>query len=141
LHRYIVVAAKDRVLPSLQQGARLARLLPNAARVVFADSGHAMLLEDDFDLAAVMDCHGIYPPGGSAVRGSGDEEEQRVLGSIPGGGRNGFDGGGFEALRDARARSPVAEEDLDALGGAVQVESSRPTVESAWFQPTVEPIK
>lgn len=41
-----------------QQGARLARLLPNAARVVFADSGHTLLLEDDFDLAAVMDCHG-----------------------------------------------------------------------------------
>ena len=116
----IVVAARDRVLPSLQQGARLARLLPNAARVVFADSGHALLLEDDFDLAAVMDCHGIYPPGGSAAAptasSDADDVGEQVLGSSPSRSGSGAAAGGFEALREARARSPVAEEDLDVLG-------------------------
>lgn len=58
----VVVSGRDRLLPSLQEGARLTRLLPAAERVVFGDSGHTLLLEDDFDITEVMDCHGFPSP-------------------------------------------------------------------------------
>ncbi|KAF8058058.1 acyltransferase-like protein [Scenedesmus sp. PABB004] len=57
----VICSAKDRMLPSITEGARLTRLLPNSRRVILPDSGHAALLEQGMDLAAVMRGSGITP--------------------------------------------------------------------------------
>ena len=50
----IYCAAKDRVLDSKQEGTRLQSLMPNARRVILADSGHTALLEDEINLADML---------------------------------------------------------------------------------------
>jgi hypothetical protein len=53
-------AARDRLLPSIQEGGRLQRAIPGAMRVILPDSGHAPLLETGVDLAALMQvCLGL----------------------------------------------------------------------------------
>jgi pimeloyl-ACP methyl ester carboxylesterase len=41
----LISSAKDRLLGSLKEGARLERVLSNAMRVVLPKSGHTALLE------------------------------------------------------------------------------------------------
>ncbi|GAX74282.1 hypothetical protein CEUSTIGMA_g1731.t1 [Chlamydomonas eustigma] len=50
----IISSAKDRMLPSIEEGARLLRLIPQSTRIILPDSGHAALLEDTIDLAALI---------------------------------------------------------------------------------------
>ncbi|GLC71454.1 hypothetical protein PLESTF_001117600 [Pleodorina starrii] len=57
----IVTSARDRLLPSILEGARLERALPNARRFILPDSGHAALLERGFSLAAAMQATGFAP--------------------------------------------------------------------------------
>jgi hypothetical protein len=58
----LLVAGQDGINPSLEEGARLMRLLPNANRLVFPDSGHTLLLEDELVLSEVMASHGFSAP-------------------------------------------------------------------------------
>eukprot|EP00879_Flechtneria_rotunda_P011456 GHRR01011969.1.p1 GENE.GHRR01011969.1~~GHRR01011969.1.p1 ORF type:complete len:750 (+),score=309.75 GHRR01011969.1:1187-3436(+) len=57
----VISSAKDRMLPSIAEGARLVRLLPRSRRVILPDSGHAPLLERGLDLAAIMKGSGVTP--------------------------------------------------------------------------------
>ncbi|GIL73806.1 hypothetical protein Vretimale_5333 [Volvox reticuliferus] len=69
----LITSARDRLLPSITEGARLGRALPNARRYILPDSGHAALLERGINLAAIMQATGFtgdaplaLPPSGSA---------------------------------------------------------------------------
>lgn len=96
----IIVSGQDVVNPSLEEGARLHRLLPNSNRIVFPDSGHTLLLEDEFDLADVMDTHGFHP----TAAGAGKEDEAAAVSSVLfTKGRRSFTGHG-------------SNEDMDSLG-------------------------
>jgi hypothetical protein len=55
-------AAKDRVLSSLTECARLKSLLPNAKRVILPESGHTFLLEDGVDLVSMLHKNGFTHP-------------------------------------------------------------------------------
>lgn len=50
----LISSAKDRLLGSLQEGARLERVMQNAMRVVLPKSGHTALLEDDVKLVEIL---------------------------------------------------------------------------------------
>ncbi len=50
-------SAADRLLPSLEEVRRLARLFANAHTVVLPNSGHACLLETDINLYEIMRTH------------------------------------------------------------------------------------
>ncbi|GLI61318.1 hypothetical protein VaNZ11_003674 [Volvox africanus] len=72
----LITSAKDRLLPSIMEGARLGRALPNARRYILPDSGHAALLERGINLAAIMQAMGFagdvplpWPPSGSGSAG------------------------------------------------------------------------
>lgn len=58
----LVASEKDRVLWSTTECLRLQRLLPNAKRIIMADSGHTLLFEDSIDLAALLEKYGFPPP-------------------------------------------------------------------------------
>jgi len=94
----LLVAGQDGINPSLEEGARLLRLLPNANRLVFPDSGHTLLLEDELDLSEAMASHGFavpLPPG---------EEETAVAAPIQ-----------FQRARPF----PCSDEDMDNLGRVI----------------------
>ncbi|EFJ42301.1 hypothetical protein VOLCADRAFT_107348 [Volvox carteri f. nagariensis] len=55
----LITSARDRLLPSIVEGARLERVLPNARRCILPDSGHAALLERGINLAATMQAAGF----------------------------------------------------------------------------------
>lgn len=50
----VICSARDRLLPSLTEGARLQRVLPRARRLILPDSGHAPTLERDFNLSELI---------------------------------------------------------------------------------------
>eukprot|EP00798_Chlamydomonas_sp_ICE-L_P021423 gene21423-28387_t len=50
----ILCSARDRMLPSIEEGARLARNIPGASRIILPDSGHGALLERSVSLVALM---------------------------------------------------------------------------------------
>ncbi|KAH8963339.1 hypothetical protein BDL97_04G003500 [Sphagnum fallax] len=58
----LFAAAKDRVLSSLTECARLKSLLPNAKRVILPESGHTFLLEDGVDLVSMLHKNGFTHP-------------------------------------------------------------------------------
>ncbi|KAL2633848.1 hypothetical protein R1flu_005327 [Riccia fluitans] len=58
----LVASAKDRILSSMTEGARLQRALPNAKRVVLPQSGHTALFEDNINLAEIMSSNGFDHP-------------------------------------------------------------------------------
>ncbi|CAK9251735.1 unnamed protein product [Sphagnum jensenii] len=59
----LFASAKDWVLPSMAECARLQCLLPNAKRVILPESsGHTALLEDSIDLAKMLQTHGFVVP-------------------------------------------------------------------------------
>ncbi|KAH9564058.1 hypothetical protein CY35_04G004500 [Sphagnum magellanicum] len=58
----LFAAAKDRVLSSLTECARLKSLLPNAKRVILPESGHTFLLEDGVDLVSMLHKNGFTRP-------------------------------------------------------------------------------
>ncbi|GBF88231.1 alpha beta-hydrolase [Raphidocelis subcapitata] len=104
----VVVSARDRMLPSLAEGARLQRLIPGAKRVILPNSGHAALLEFGVDLASLLADAGMAPPRLAGAPESGArgraQEGGRDHGSGGGGGANGAaagaaaaKGGGAEA--------------------------------------------
>ena len=57
----IVASAADRLLPSLDEAARLVRALPDARRVLLPTSGHTALLESAVCLADIMRRTGFLP--------------------------------------------------------------------------------
>ncbi|WP_421657457.1 alpha/beta fold hydrolase [Leptothermofonsia sp. ETS-13] len=50
----LLASAADRLLPSVEEAYRLARIFPNARVVVLPNSGHACLLEADINLYEIM---------------------------------------------------------------------------------------
>jgi pimeloyl-ACP methyl ester carboxylesterase len=50
----LIASAGDRLLPSVEEGKRLVKSLPNAKLVVLPDSGHSCLLESDIKLAKML---------------------------------------------------------------------------------------
>ncbi|BBN06382.1 hypothetical protein MPTK1_3g20640 [Marchantia polymorpha subsp. ruderalis] len=67
----LLTSAKDRILSSLTEGARLQRVLPNAKRVVLPESGHTALIEDSINLAEVMLANGFTHPRRSKAKHQG----------------------------------------------------------------------
>ncbi|WIA33448.1 hypothetical protein OEZ86_006580 [Tetradesmus obliquus] len=98
----LITSAKDRMLPSIVEGARLARLLPRSRRVILPDSGHAALLERGMDLAAVMRGSGIVPTSiGPTLRRTPLAKQHPAAAAAAA--RNG-DGGGHGAAAAAGAK-------------------------------------
>ncbi|KAK9841300.1 hypothetical protein WJX74_003515 [Apatococcus lobatus] len=58
----LLASSEDRMLPSLQEAARLQRLIPGARRIILADSGHTALLEANVDFAGILERTGFLPP-------------------------------------------------------------------------------
>ena len=56
LHQSVLLigSKEDRILPSVQEVQRLARILPNARVVILPHSGHACLVEEDVNLYKIM---------------------------------------------------------------------------------------
>ncbi|KAG2444441.1 hypothetical protein HXX76_001194 [Chlamydomonas incerta] len=66
----LVTSARDRLLPSIAEGARLARQLPNCRRTILPDSGHAAMLERGLNIAHIMAGAGFLgelPPARAAA--------------------------------------------------------------------------
>ncbi|BDA40991.1 probable acyltransferase-like protein At1g54570, chloroplastic [Coccomyxa sp. Obi] len=57
----IVASAADRLLPSLEESARLVGRIPDARRVILPNSGHTALLESGISLAEIMGRTGFLP--------------------------------------------------------------------------------
>jgi pimeloyl-ACP methyl ester carboxylesterase len=58
----LILASKaDRLLPSQREAKRLARFLPNSTIVQLPHSGHACLLEDQLNLAAILKSQDLCP--------------------------------------------------------------------------------
>jgi len=53
----LLASASDRLLPSVPEAYRLAKMIPNAKIVIMPDSGHACLLEVDVNLDGIMKTH------------------------------------------------------------------------------------
>eukprot|EP00850_Spirogloea_muscicola_P017443 SM000150S01702 [mRNA] locus=s150:170806:176778:+ [translate_table: standard] len=69
----LIASCKDRVLPSMAEGARLQRLLGSARRYLLPESGHTALLEDDIDIANIMKQNGFeVPKSASAEDGNAE---------------------------------------------------------------------
>jgi len=58
----VIAAAKDRLLPSVDEADRLVDRLPNAHKIVLPESGHACLLEDDICLAQILKAERFFIP-------------------------------------------------------------------------------
>ncbi|KAI7745268.1 hypothetical protein M8C21_017330 [Ambrosia artemisiifolia] len=56
----ILSSGNDQLLPSLQEGERLKKTLPKCQIRTFSDSGHALFLEENFDLVTVIKGAGFY---------------------------------------------------------------------------------
>lgn len=56
----ILSSGNDQLLPSLQEGERLRQILPNCQIRTFSDCGHALFLEENFDLVTVIKGAGFY---------------------------------------------------------------------------------
>ncbi|KAL8199508.1 hypothetical protein R6Q57_013076 [Mikania cordata] len=56
----ILSSGNDQLLPSLQEGERLHKTLPKCLIRTFSDSGHALFLEENFDLVTVIKGAGFY---------------------------------------------------------------------------------
>ncbi|KAJ9562571.1 hypothetical protein OSB04_007731 [Centaurea solstitialis] len=56
----ILSSGNDQLLPSLQEGERLRKILPNCQIRTFFGCGHALFLEEDFDLVTVIKGAGFY---------------------------------------------------------------------------------
>ncbi|KAL8233922.1 hypothetical protein R6Q59_020022 [Mikania micrantha] len=56
----ILSSGNDQLLPSLQEGERLHKTLPKCHIRTFSDSGHALFLEETFDLVTVIKGAGFY---------------------------------------------------------------------------------
>ncbi|CAI9763110.1 unnamed protein product [Fraxinus pennsylvanica] len=50
----ILTSGQDQLLPSRDEGERLRQMLPNCEIRTFNDSGHALFLEDGFDLVTIL---------------------------------------------------------------------------------------
>ena len=50
----IIASSDDRLLPSSEEGRRLANILPNSKMVTLPNSGHACLLEADINLYEIL---------------------------------------------------------------------------------------
>eukprot|EP00892_Ulva_mutabilis_P006065 jgi/Ulvmu1/3830/UM018_0042.1 len=50
----VVSSARDRLFPSMTEGARLQRVIPGARRVILPESGHAPMLEKGFSLLDLL---------------------------------------------------------------------------------------
>jgi pimeloyl-ACP methyl ester carboxylesterase len=50
----VIASAADRLLPSVSEGDRLTRYLPNARQVILPESGHACLLETEVKLSKIL---------------------------------------------------------------------------------------
>ncbi|KAJ9562486.1 hypothetical protein OSB04_007646 [Centaurea solstitialis] len=56
----VLSSGNDQLLPSVQEGERLRKILPNCQIRTFSDCGHALFLEEDFDLVTVIKGAGFY---------------------------------------------------------------------------------
>lgn len=56
----ILASEADRLLPSPREAKRLARVLPNTTIVSLPDSGHACLLENQLNLAAILRSQDLF---------------------------------------------------------------------------------
>ncbi|KAK1441125.1 hypothetical protein QVD17_06963 [Tagetes erecta] len=56
----ILSSGNDQLLPSLEEGERLRKTLRKCQIRTFSDSGHALFLEEDFDLVTVIKGAGFY---------------------------------------------------------------------------------
>ncbi|XP_024977581.1 acyltransferase-like protein At1g54570, chloroplastic [Cynara cardunculus var. scolymus] len=56
----ILASGNDQLLPSLQEGERLRRILPKCQIRAFSGCCHALFLEEDFDLVTVIKGAGFY---------------------------------------------------------------------------------
>jgi pimeloyl-ACP methyl ester carboxylesterase len=54
-----IASQNDRLLPSVEEAQRLARIFPNAQLVTLPHSGHACLAETDVDLLKIMQAEGF----------------------------------------------------------------------------------
>ncbi len=63
VHQPVLILASmaDLLLPSQREAKRLARFLPNTTIVQLPDSGHACLLEDQLNLAAILKSQDLCP--------------------------------------------------------------------------------
>ncbi|MBD1911032.1 MULTISPECIES: alpha/beta hydrolase [unclassified Leptolyngbya] len=62
----VIAAARDRLLPSVDEANRLIDRLPNAHKVVLPHSGHACLLETDICLAQILKAENFFAPEAEA---------------------------------------------------------------------------
>ncbi|KAJ0844094.1 putative diacylglycerol acyltransferase, serine aminopeptidase, S33, alpha/Beta hydrolase [Helianthus annuus] len=56
----VLLSGKDQLFPNLVEGQRLCRILPKCQMRIFNDCGHAMFLDEDIDLVAVIKEAGFY---------------------------------------------------------------------------------
>ncbi|EIE26428.1 alpha/beta-hydrolase [Coccomyxa subellipsoidea C-169] len=78
----IVASAADRLLPSLEESARLVGKIPDARRVVLPNSGHTALLESGISLAEIMGRTGFLPEWMSSREGSAAMAHKQAM-AIP----------------------------------------------------------
>eukprot|EP00238_Polyblepharides_amylifera_P004376 CAMPEP_0196575412 /NCGR_PEP_ID=MMETSP1081-20130531/4895_1 /TAXON_ID=36882 /ORGANISM="Pyramimonas amylifera, Strain CCMP720" /LENGTH=659 /DNA_ID=CAMNT_0041893709 /DNA_START=209 /DNA_END=2188 /DNA_ORIENTATION=- len=61
LQRVLVVCGEnDRLIPSAEEAARLARFLPRCTTKILPGKGHAMLMDDDVDIMKIIEEKGFY---------------------------------------------------------------------------------
>ncbi|KAJ7552394.1 hypothetical protein O6H91_06G054000 [Diphasiastrum complanatum] len=56
----LLVSGKDQLLPSMEEGKRLKKLLQNCIVRIFKDSGHTLLLEAGLNLATLIKSNNLY---------------------------------------------------------------------------------
>ncbi|KAL0331820.1 UNVERIFIED_CONTAM: Acyltransferase-like protein, chloroplastic [Sesamum calycinum] len=60
----ILASGQDQLLPSREEAERLRQVLPKCEIRVFNDSGHALFLEDGFNLVSILTATSFYRRGG-----------------------------------------------------------------------------
>ncbi|KXZ48759.1 hypothetical protein GPECTOR_25g343 [Gonium pectorale] len=133
----LITSARDRLLPSILEGARLERCLPNAQRLILPDSGHAALLERGVDLGLLMTSTGFArrrsAPGPAATEGRLPEPLSQRL-AQPGVGPSAAAAGGMgttgavaaAGFSDARAAAAAQESGTAGSSGAGRLAEASP---------------
>ncbi|KAI5081027.1 hypothetical protein GOP47_0004210, partial [Adiantum capillus-veneris] len=64
----LLASSEDHILSSVQETGRLNRLLSYSKRIILPGSGHTALLEDDFNLAKILERHGFCATASAQTR-------------------------------------------------------------------------
>lgn len=121
----LLSSARDRLLPSIREGARLARLMPSARRVILPDSGHAALLERGFSMAKVLAQQDFLPPELAASSGP-------AYGSPSAASTSGNGSHGPRLAPQPASSQQQAEEGASSAGSNGSDSTSSSGSESAW---------